>query len=417
MKFIRDIIGEKRQAHFEAGGIPSADIPMPDRPRTDSAQEEMPHRTAQDQQAERLDDILLGQVSAKAEDGFEQFDRKTDDLTESLTEGPTETADHDLMDDLNNLFSDTDYDDLQDDVTFADAAAMPATPAPAPAETCAAEEPQQDEAAPLADAPPACQPDDTAPASQPDTTTPRHMTGEHEVPQSQDRVEPPADDPAPLQLGAEYERTVTVSPEIPAQEASNETPPPAPASEAPTPAADPAPAVAVDVPQPTAGLGAGRRGRAKTRLLGFQPGNDIGRDVLSQAPVASHAEHAMFPVGWLVVISGAGYGASFTLHNGVCTIGRGADQSVRLDFGDNSISRENHASIAYDEQQRAFYIGHGGKANLVRRNDRPVLSTEDLCAGDKITIGETVLKFIPLCGQDFKWGTPDNNGWAHDTNG
>ena len=33
----------------------------------------------------------------------------------------------------------------------------------------------------------------------------------------------------------------------------------------------------------------------------------------------------------------------------------------------------------------------------------PVLSTEELASGDEIRIGETALKFVSLCGEDFTW--------------
>ena len=59
--------------------------------------------------------------------------------------------------------------------------------------------------------------------------------------------------------------------------------------------------------------------------------------------------------------------------------------------------------VAYDDEQRRFFMGHGGKANLVRLNDMPVLSTEALSDGDTIRIGETTLKFVALCGPDFSW--------------
>ena len=110
------------------------------------------------------------------------------------------------------------------------------------------------------------------------------------------------------------------------------------------------------------------------------------------------------PVGWIAVVDGPGRGATFALGNGVSTIGRGAGQSLQLDFGDTSISRENHASLAYDPETRGFYLGHGGKANLVRLNGKPVLSTETLRNGDEIRLGETRLRFVALCGESFDWG-------------
>ncbi|MEM9342575.1 MAG: FHA domain-containing protein [Pseudomonadota bacterium] len=142
-------------------------------------------------------------------------------------------------------------------------------------------------------------------------------------------------------------------------------------------------------------------GRVKTRLLGFHKPDEANADPISAAK-AKEAD-TRFAVGWIVVVKGPGRGASFTLNSGASTIGRGDDQTVRLDFGDTSISRENHAVVAYDDEQKRFFIGHGGKANLVRLNDMPVLSTEPLHHGNIIRIGETSLMFVALCGDDFSW--------------
>ncbi len=153
-----------------------------------------------------------------------------------------------------------------------------------------------------------------------------------------------------------------------------------------------------------------KAGRVKTRLLGFNRLEDKPSDPFAKASaqaakpqVDAPPADPQFPVGWLIVLEGPGRGASFTLSGGVSKIGRGQDQAVRLDFGDTSISRDNHAAIAYDEEKRTFFIGHGGKANLVRLNDMPVLSTETISHDDLIRIGETTLRFIALCGPDFSW--------------
>lgn len=143
--------------------------------------------------------------------------------------------------------------------------------------------------------------------------------------------------------------------------------------------------------------------RVKTRLLGFDT-DELGEDPFAAEEGDGPTSISQFPVGWLVVVAGPGRGAGFTLFSGVSLIGRGEDQTVSLDFGDTSISRSQHAAIAYDPEQMQFFIGHGGKANLVRRNNRPVLTTEALEAGDVIRIGETSLRFVPLCGKDFTWG-------------
>ena len=88
------------------------------------------------------------------------------------------------------------------------------------------------------------------------------------------------------------------------------------------------------------------------------------------------------------------------------SLGRGLDQTICLNFGDVSISRNNHAAIAYDAEQNRFFLGHGNKSNIVRRNGQPVLATEELTHGDEIRIGKTSLRFVALCGEDFTWG-PD----------
>lgn len=185
--------------------------------------------------------------------------------------------------------------------------------------------------------------------------------------------------------------------------------PPQPAIREPA-AADPA--LPIDVPSPAMGRGASRAGRVKTRLLGFSPGQ-AAADPFAQNSDSSENRYTQYPVGWLAVVKGPGRGATFTLFSGVTIIGRGEDQTVRLDFGDNSISRSNHAAIAFDPEQNSFFIGHGSKANLVRRNDRPVLSTEELTMGDLIRIGETTLRFVPLCGPNFGWNDAQQGDAGH----
>ena len=110
-----------------------------------------------------------------------------------------------------------------------------------------------------------------------------------------------------------------------------------------------------------------------------------------------------------MVVDGPGRGASFTLTAGLSTIGRDSTQTVTLDFGDTSISRERHASVAYDEEDNCAYVGHGGKSNIVKLNDKPLLSTEELNGGDTIRIGKTVLRFVAFCTPEFNWMAEEQN--------
>lgn len=143
-------------------------------------------------------------------------------------------------------------------------------------------------------------------------------------------------------------------------------------------------------------------GRARTRLLGFAPSGV--EDPFETA--GKRTVDDLFPAGWLVIIAGPGAGNHFAVTSGVTTIGRGTDQGISLSFGDTTISRSNHASVAYDPVDNACYLGHGGKSNIIRLNDRPVLSTETLTCGDIIRIGETILRFAAFCGPTFNWENP-----------
>ena len=213
--------------------------------------------------------------------------------------------------------------------------------------------------------------------------------------------EPPqARRPDPASYMTERNSALMEANSVPPQQPKQARVPVAPPTPTPAPAATPA---AEPTPAPVA-----RKGRAKTRLLGADT-NDVQPkpDAIADQKPQQVASPATFQAaGWLVIVDGPGRGHSMPLRTGVSQLGRDDSQSIQLDFGDNSISRENHASIAFDIEQRAFFIGHGGKANLVRLNDAPVLTTEQLRHGDKIRIGETTLQLIAFCGEHFTWSDP-----------
>ena len=149
--------------------------------------------------------------------------------------------------------------------------------------------------------------------------------------------------------------------------------------------------------------------RVRTRMLGFDQDLETSADPFEKQKPETTTIAQKYPVGWMVVVAGPGKGNSFAIFNGVSTIGRGVDQTVALDFGDSSVSREKHAAIAYDDESKCFFLGQGGKSNIVRLNNRPVLSTEDLSDGDTVRIGETTLRFVALCGAAFTWGMSCND--------
>ncbi len=113
------------------------------------------------------------------------------------------------------------------------------------------------------------------------------------------------------------------------------------------------------------------------------------------------------PVGWLVVIAGPGKGHVRKLIHGVNSLGRSADERVPLDFGDMAISSEKHALIAYEPKARKFHITHHSGANLTYVNDDLVMGQALLEPYSLIQIGETKMRFVPLCGDHFSWDELD----------
>jgi hypothetical protein len=107
--------------------------------------------------------------------------------------------------------------------------------------------------------------------------------------------------------------------------------------------------------------------------------------------------------GWLVIVKGPGRGGYRPVYVGMNSVGRGPDQRISLNFGDDAISREEHAYIVYDEETRQFYLQQGKKAGLVRLETKPVLNPIELKGCDLIRIGKTTLRFIPCCGPEFSW--------------
>lgn len=209
--------------------------------------------------------------------------------------------------------------------------------------------------------------------------------------------------------------TEIATPEVETPEIDAVEPPQVDVVEAPVEAAQPDPeppvaeepqvVAAIPVPTPAPAPAEDRRARVKTTFLGFERADTHVQDLIETAEPVTKAEAVQetFPVGWLVVTGGPGRGASVTLTEGLMQIGRNDDQAIQLDFGDTGISRSNHAVIAYDPEDRKCYLGHGGKANLVRLNGKPVLSTVALVSGDLIRISETSLRFAAFCDDSFDW--------------
>lgn len=158
-----------------------------------------------------------------------------------------------------------------------------------------------------------------------------------------------------------------------------------------------------DVAATPAPAASARKRRTKTRLIGFDTSQGDVVDLFDGSNATAPKQRAQFPVGWAIISAGPGKGECFSLEAGMNQIGRGEDQAIQLDFGDNAISRTNHAAIVYDPETHTFMAGHGGKSNIVRLNDEPLISNVPMKDGDKIRLGETTILFKALCSAEFNW--------------
>jgi len=107
-------------------------------------------------------------------------------------------------------------------------------------------------------------------------------------------------------------------------------------------------------------------------------------------------------VGWLVNMEGKEKGRDYRIHSDNNFIGRSEKMDICI-RGDDTISRDNHAIIAFDTRDRIFFFSPGEGRSLVRLNDRAIFTTTELKAFDVIEIGKTKLVFVPLCGEKFEW--------------
>lgn len=109
------------------------------------------------------------------------------------------------------------------------------------------------------------------------------------------------------------------------------------------------------------------------------------------------------PVGWLVVVRGPGRGRALALGTGMNAIGRSQESRVRLDFGDDKVSRTNHARVAYEPRERRFLLNHGDGTNLTYLNGQVVMSAVEIGSGAEIQVGDTTLRFQAFCSPEFDW--------------
>jgi hypothetical protein len=107
-------------------------------------------------------------------------------------------------------------------------------------------------------------------------------------------------------------------------------------------------------------------------------------------------------VGWLVCTGGPDRGRDFRIRSERNFVGRGENMDIAI-RGDDTISRENHASITFNPRNRQFRLHSGNGRGLVFLNDAQVDEATPVKAGDRIDLGQTRLMFVPLVTDTFSW--------------
>jgi len=151
-------------------------------------------------------------------------------------------------------------------------------------------------------------------------------------------------------------------------------------------------------------------GDARTVPYGMRPpasGAGLADDAITQVR-SPGGTTAIDPVcGWFVAVHGPEKGRDYRIRSENNTIGRSKEMYICIS-GDDSISRERHASIVFDPQQNGFHLSPGEGRGLVYVNGEVLLAHRKLQPYDRIQIGKTKLVFVPFCGEKFTWGKDDD---------
>ena len=109
-------------------------------------------------------------------------------------------------------------------------------------------------------------------------------------------------------------------------------------------------------------------------------------------------------VGWLVIVTGPGRGASHPLHYGNNRIGSDSSQNIRLDYGDEEISRR-HAVINFDQRSGRFSARPSEDVlNNIYIDDTVLDESRVISSGTTIELtSKTHARFVAFCGDDFSW--------------
>ncbi|MEZ5403902.1 MAG: FHA domain-containing protein [Bryobacteraceae bacterium] len=107
-------------------------------------------------------------------------------------------------------------------------------------------------------------------------------------------------------------------------------------------------------------------------------------------------------VGWLVCIEGPDRGRDYRLRTEKNFIGR--DPSMDVSVGsDPTVSRVRHAAVAFEPEEKQFWLIPGEASGLVYLNGQVVHSPGVMKHRDVVRLGKTQLMLVALVGEEFQW--------------
>lgn len=131
--------------------------------------------------------------------------------------------------------------------------------------------------------------------------------------------------------------------------------------------------------------------------------NSLGKTMPLGSVITPVADIPIEPVtGWVVCMNGKGKGKDFKIHKGFNKIGRSDVNDICLSF-DDTVVMKSHANLIHDSKTNYFYITVGPEKSSVYLNDQLVQTEAILKPYDQIKLGQTELRFIPFCIEQFKW--------------
>lgn len=122
-----------------------------------------------------------------------------------------------------------------------------------------------------------------------------------------------------------------------------------------------------------------------------------------ETPAAADTAAPEGPVaGWLVVLDGPARGRDLRLGAGRSFLGLDAD-GTPVTLSPDAPLGIRQAAVVYDPETDAFTLLPGSSQALCYLAGQAVLEPQPLTGGEELKLGQATLRFVPFCGNGFRW--------------